>query len=93
MGAVTAEQIEQFANKVLSQEFPQYCMKWTTAGPICINKSKTIYIDKRLIGKYPWVAKECILHECAHINSWPKDSTHGEHFYKEYIRLLQIFIS
>lgn len=91
MGAVTKQEIEDFAFAVLYREFPDYKMKWTRGGGICIRKSKIIYIDKRFIGKYPWVAKEHILHECAHIKT-VDDMVHGEDFYKEYIRLLKLFM-
>ena len=89
MGAVTKKEVERFGQKVI-RDFPGWNMQWTTAGSICIRERKIIFIDRRFIGKYPWEAKEMVLHECSHINT--KDKLHGEEFYKEYIRLLRKFM-
>ena len=86
MGAATRRGIERFAEKVL-KDFPGWNMQWTTAGSICIKERKIIFIDERFIGKYPWQAKEMVLHECAHINT--RDKVHGGEFYIEYIKLLK----
>lgn len=91
MGAVTKEEMEKFAGSVLG-DFPKWSVKWTTAGGICMFKTRIVYIDERYIGKYPWDAKEHILHEFAHINTWPKDQGHGRYFYNEYVRLLKKFM-
>ena len=92
IGPITKKEAEEFANLVL-KEFPGYKVKWTICGGICIIKSKTICVDKRFIERVIWQAKEHILHEFAHINTIHKDSLHGEIFYAEYIRLLQLFMS
>ena len=93
MGAITKKEIQDFAKLVL-EDFPGWQMKWSDASPsICIKDSKTIWIEKRYILKYPWEAKENVLHEAAHINTWPLDCVHGKVFYREYIRLLQIHMA
>lgn len=89
MGAATRQEIEKFAEKAL-KNFPGWEMQWTTAGSICIRERKIIFIDERFIGKYPWEAKERVLHECSHINT--EDRVHGEEFYREYIKLLKKFM-
>ena len=90
IGAITKKEAEEFVNLVL-KEFPGYKVKWTKCGGICIRKSKTVCIDERFIGKVLWQAKEHILHEFAHANT-AEDCLHGEIFYAEYIRLLQLFM-
>ena len=93
MGATTKKGAEEFVNTVL-KEFPGYKVKWTVCGGVCIVATKTICVDKTFtIGIVPWQAKEHILHEFAHINTIGKDKRHGEVFYAEYIRLLQLFMS
>lgn len=91
MGCMSREQQEAFAAHVLRElGLHSYKMEWTTAGDILIGT--TIYIDERHIDEYPWVAKENILHEIAHIATWPEDDRHGELFFKEYVRLLNKFM-
>lgn len=94
MGCFSKRQIENFARKVFkSPEFINWQMEWTEDSVgMCARGSKIIYIPKRMIGQYPWVAKEYVLHEVAHIYT-EEDSSHGENFYKEYIRLLNQFMS
>lgn len=92
MGSMTREEMEVFAAQAL-KEFPGWKMKWTVTKPgICLHKSKQILIPDTVIGQYPWMAKEYILHEVAHIKTWPRDMQHGEEFYREYILLLNIFM-
>ena len=90
MGCITQEQCEAFAHKVLDAEFPTNVFAWTDAGSILIGQ--TVYLDRRWIGKYPWEAKERILHEIAHIRTWPEDDTHGELFHREYARLVLCYL-
>jgi len=90
MGAITRKEMEDFAKLVL-KDFLGWKMKWSTCGGICIHKTKTIHIDERYIGVVVWEAKEHILHESAHIKTYPKD-LHGRYFYKEYVRLLKKFM-
>ena len=92
MGPMSGADIRDFTLFVLFSEFPDYKMKWTTGGNICIRKSQTLCIDKKHKNKYVWQAKEIVLHECAHINTI-NDTTHGQEFYKEYIRLLKKYIT
>lgn len=92
MGSMNKQQIEEFASYVLSElKLSDYKMEWTTAGDILIGR--TIYIDERHIDAYPWEAKQIVLHEIAHIHTWPEDMKHGELFFGEYIRLLNRFIT
>ncbi len=92
MGAITKEEIEEFAKRVLGlYGLKDWKMEWTTASPsICMKDRKIIFIEERYIGKYPWDAKENILHEIAHI--FTDDMVHGMRFYIYYIRLLNIFM-
>jgi len=93
MGAITRKEIEEFAELVL-EDFLGWRFSWSAASPsICDKEQEIIWIAKRYIGRYPWEAKENVLHETAHINTWPSDSFHGEEFYREYIRLLQIHMA
>lgn len=89
IGAVTKEEVEAFAANVLKKLYPDWKMKWTTAQPgICLKRSKEILIPESMIGQYPWMAKEYVLHETAHIST----NGHGEEFYKSYIALLRRFM-
>lgn len=91
MGAITKEETEAFATHVLEELCPDWKMKWTRAQPgICLKKSQEILIPKSMIGKYPWQAKEYVLHETTHI--FTDDNRHGEEFYKLYIALLRRFM-
>ena len=103
-GAITKEEIEEFAKYVLGHliyialglrkdmvftYLENWKMKWTTASPsICMKDRKIIFIEERYIGKYPWVAKENILHEIAHVFT----DGHGTEFYRVYIKLLSDFM-
>lgn len=91
-GCMSKAKIEQFAKTALRQlHYPAYEMKWTTAGDILIGN--VIYIDERHIDGYPWESKEIVLHEIAHIDTWPEDNRHGELFYRRYIELLAEYMT
>ncbi len=91
MGAITKEEVEAFGTHVLESLCPHWVVKWTKCdGGICLKKSREILIPERMIGQYPWVAKEYALHEIAHI--FTNDNGHGEEFYKSYIALLRRFM-
>lgn len=91
MGCITKEDMEAFAARVLNELAPDWLMKWTDcSGGICLKNSREIFIPERMIGEYPWMAKEYILHEAAHI--FTDDDQHGGAFYKVYIGLLWQFM-
>lgn len=91
MGAITRVKAKIFASHVLEALHLDWEMKWTKCdGGICLKKSREILIPERMIGQYPWVAKEYVLHEAAHI--FTDDNGHGEEFYKSYIALLRRFM-
>ncbi|MBA7677813.1 hypothetical protein ES703_86077 [subsurface metagenome] len=91
MGAITREEVEAFAARVLKKLRLDWKMKWTTAQPgICLKKSQEILIPKSMIGQYTWMAREYVLHETAHI--FTDDKQHGEEFYKSYVVLLRRFM-
>lgn len=90
MGIMTREEFKLFSTKVFYSLHLASQMRWTNAGDIMILPD--IYIDERHIGQYPWRAKEIILHEIAHIDTWPEDSGHGEVFYTKYVELLTKFM-
>jgi len=91
MGAITREEVEAFADYVLKELCPDWKMEWTKCdGGICLKKYKEILIPERMIGQYPWVAKEYVLHETTHI--FTNDNQHGEEFYKVYVLLLRRFM-
>jgi hypothetical protein len=91
MGAITREEAVAFAAHVLEELCLDWAMKWTKCdGGICLKKSREILIPERMIGQYPWVAKEYVLHETAHI--FTDDKQHGEEFYKVYVDLLRRFM-
>ncbi len=91
MGCMSKLEIEDFARIVL-QECGYACtMKWTTAGDILIGD--TIFIDESHIDEYPWQAKQVVLHEIAHIDTWPQDDRHGELFHRRYAELVLRFLA
>lgn len=92
MGAIKKSEVNSFAAKVLKAlDLGAWTMQWTSAGPsFCARECKTILIHKSYIGRYPWEAKEVVLHEIAHIFS--TDDRHGEGFYRKYIWLLRRFM-
>ena len=93
MGSITQSEIEKFAAHVLRNlPLDGWRMEWTRSGSWCNRKGRIIYIDKTFIGKYPWQAKDGVLHEVAHIFS-PEDRFHGCSFYKQYILLLHKFMA
>ncbi len=90
IGCISKKQIEEFAGMVLRECGYDYTMKWTTAGDILIGN--IIYIDKSHINEYPYMAKERVLHEVAHIDTWPQDDRHGELFHSRLAVLIEQFI-
>ena len=91
MGAITREDAGVFAAHGLEELRLDWKMKWTKCSSgICLKKSREILIPERMIGQYPWAAKEYVLHEAAHI--FTDDNVHGEEFYKSYIALLRRFM-
>lgn len=52
------------------------------AGSLCVVKSKTIYLHKKHFPNYPYLIKYWIVHEIAHIYSWPQDQKHGPLYHK-----------
>jgi len=94
MGCMCKKSIEEFARMVLetlSLDEKGYQMKWTTASPSILIE-KTIFICEKLIDKYPWEAKQEVLHEVAHIYTHPTDNTHGELFHEVYADLIKRFL-
>jgi len=91
IGCMSKSQIEDFADMVLKECGYPYTMEWTTAGDILI--LPYIYIDEHHINEYPWVAKEVVLHEIAHIDTWPQDDRHGEIFFARYAELIIQFMT
>jgi len=94
MGAVKKEEVETFVRIVFDAlELNDWKMEWTETTPgICLRKAKKILLPTRIIGRYPWEAREYALHEIAHIFAL-NDKLHGKLFYDEYIKLLQRFIT
>ena len=82
--------IEDFAAMVLRECSYHHQMKWTTAGDILIGK--IIYIDESHIDDYPYMAKERVLHEIAHIDTHPQDDRHGEIFHTRLAELIEQFM-
>ena len=91
IGCMSRVQIEDFAARVLRECGYPYTMKWTTAGDIMIEPF--IYIDERHIDEYPYIVKERVLHEIAHIDTHPQDDRHGELFYRRYAELVNRFLA
>ena len=92
MGAVSQSEVEKFAAQVLRElDLDGWRMEWTRAGDLCEKTRHIVFIDKRWIGRYPWQAKEAVLHEAAHI--FTDDKFHAVGFYKEYIDLLERFMT
>ncbi len=91
IGCMSKVQIENFAAMVLQQCGYLYTMKWTAAGDIMIEPF--IYIDERHIDEYPYIVKERVLHEIAHIDTHPQDDRHGEIFHRKYAELVNRFLA
>ncbi len=91
IGCMSKEQIEEFADMVLTECGYPHKMKWTTAGNILIGS--IIYIDERNINQYPYLAKYWVLHEIAHIDTWPQDDRHGELFHGRLAELINRFMA
>ena len=91
IGCMSKAEIEDFATMVLKECDYPYTMKWTTAGDIVIEPF--IYIDERHINEYPYMAKERVLHEVAHIDTHPQDDRHGELFHRRYAELVNRFLA
>lgn len=90
IGCMSKSQIEDFASMVLHKCGYPHRMKWTTAGDILIGE--IVYIDERHINEYPYMAKERVLHEVAHIDTWPQDDRHGEIFHTRLAELIEQFM-
>ena len=86
MGVVTEAEVAGFATLVADDLGCEWA--WTTAGPIYI--APVMYIDRRVIGQYPWQAIEVVVHEGAHHLLHP-DPGHGASFFRIYARLLTKF--
>lgn len=91
IGCMSKSEIEDFATMVLEECGYPYTMKWTTAGDIVIEPF--IYIDERHIDEYPYMVKERVLHEVAHIDTHPQDDRHGELFHRRYAELVNRFLA
>lgn len=85
------EDIEGFAREVLNKlGLTDWMMEWDKcSGGICIKDMKRFTIPERMIGM-GFEGKEYVLHEVAHI--FTDDNYHGRNFYKEYVRLLEMFL-
>ena len=90
MGCMSKSEIEDFAAMVLRECGYPHRMEWSTAGDILIGE--IIYIDERHIDEYPYMAKERVLHEVAHIGTWPQDDRHGEIFHTRLAELIKQFM-
>ena len=90
IGCMSKKQIEDFASMVLRECGYSHTMEWTTGGNILIGE--IVYIDERNIETYPYLAKYWILHEIAHIDTWPQDDRHGELFHTRLAELIEQFM-
>lgn len=84
-----------FANKVLTAEgFKDWHIKWHGTD-ICLQNTKTISIADKWYGY--WCienAKIHILHEIAHIRTYPvnPNQPHGVHYYQEWHHLIRRYL-
>lgn len=90
IGCMSKDTIEAFATMVLGSCKYPHKMEWTTAGNILIGN--TVYIDEGNINQYPYLAKYWVLHEIAHIDTWPQDDRHGEIFHTRLAELIEQFM-
>lgn len=86
MGAVTEQEVEEFAQMVADELGCKW--EWTTGG--CIYIAPIMYIDRRIIGQYPWQAIEAVVHEATHHVS---GNGHGTRFFRAYAGLLERFMA
>ena len=84
MGAVTEKAVADFASMVALKVGCFW--NWTTAGAIYL--TPTIFIDREIIGQYPWRAIEVVIHEAAHHVLHPH-TEHGAVFFRAYADLLE----
>jgi len=84
MGAVTEQEVAGFAQMVAGELDCEW--EWTTGG--CIYIAPIMYIDRRVIGGYPWQAIECVIHEATHR---AMGYGHGMKFFRTYAGLLTQF--
>lgn len=91
MGAISQAEVEKFVACVMrTLDLDGWRMEWTGCGDLCEKNRHIIFIDKAVIGKCPWQAKERVLHETAHI--FTDDKFHSSSFYREYVHLLNTFM-
>jgi len=96
MGCISKRQLERFAENVFRElGLKGWRMKWSgsTKDSVCIRESKTVFLGKGWIGKYPYEGKAFFLHEVAHIDSWPKDDKHGREWCKSWANLILKFMA
>ena len=88
MGAVTESEVADFAALVADALGCEWA--WTTGGDSYI--APIMYIDRRIIDKYPWEAIEHVVHEGTHHVLSP-ETGHGATFFRTYAELLKRFVS
>ena len=87
MGAVTAEEIEAFAQRVAASL--GFTWDWTDIEPsICLGDK--ILLRRSLIGRYPWEAYQEVLHEAAHFRLGK--GGHGAEFHDTFASLIRDFL-
>lgn len=78
-----------FAYYVLQSEgLVDWEVKFSTGGSICMNKSKEIILDESHRNVFDWRARQVVIHEIAHIRTWPQDTKHSSLFFGEYANLI-----
>ena len=82
MGAVTEQEVADLAQMVADDLGCTWA--WTTSGSIYI--APTMYIDRSIIGQYPWQAIDCVVHEATH---HAMGDGHGMRFFRAYAGLLK----
>ena len=92
MGSMSADEIQAFYASVMEELGHGFSMEFGCAPSICITKAKKIIFREALIDQYPWAAKQEVLHEIAHITTWPEDRRHGEIFHRQFAVLVTRFL-
>ena len=78
-----------FAYYVLQSEgLVDWEVKFSAGGSICLLKSKEIILDVHHQHVFDWRARQAVIHEIAHIRTWPQDMKHSSLFFREFANLI-----
>jgi len=89
------KKVLEYATAILREEgHSNWKVELSDASPSeCISELKTIQLcNKRLLLSL-WEIRLEVIHEIAHIATWPEDMLHGKIYFKEYVRLVSKYLT